>query len=80
MVFIQHHAVKFQLIRVCKLIDVLLIQSAGFGVIPQAVGDCNPTRSVLLVKILGEVGIGHEMPAEKLNGFHRRLVVRSNAA
>jgi hypothetical protein len=71
MVLVQHHAVKSQLIGIGKLVDILLIETAGLLIIPQAVGHCDPTRVMFLVKILGQKGIGHEMPAKELNRFHR---------
>ena len=71
MVLVEHHAVETQLIGIGELIDVFLVKTARFVVVPQAIGDRNPARILFLVEILVEVGIGHEMPAEELYGFHR---------
>src|SRR5262245_31388327 len=70
MVFVKYHAVETQFVGVSELVDVFLVQAAGFVVVPQAIGNRDPARVLLLVEILIEIGISHEMPAEELNRLH----------
>src|SRR5215468_1904719 len=70
MVFIKYHAVETEFVGVSELIDVFLVEAAGFVVVPQAIGNSDPARVLLLVEILIEIGISHEMPAEELDRFH----------
>src|SRR5512135_692894 len=67
---VEHHAVEAELVGVDELIDIFLVESARLAVVPQPVGYRDPAGVLLLVKILVEIGISHEMPAEELHRFH----------
>ena len=69
-VLVQDHAVETQFVGVGELVDILLIEAARLAVVPELVRYRHPSRVFFFVKIRGQVGIGHEMPAKKLHGFH----------
>ena len=68
-VLVEHHAVEAERVGVSELVDIFVQQAARLLPIPKRIGHGDPAGVVFLVEIGRQVWIGHEVPAEELNGF-----------
>ena len=77
MVLVQHHAVEAERVGVGELVDVFVEQAFRLLAVPQLVGHRDPGGVVLLVEVGRQVRIGHEVPAEQLDGLRHDRVLLS---
>ena len=73
-VFVQHHAVESQFVRVDKLVDIFLVEALGLLAVPQRIRHRHPATVVFFVKVFRQIGICHEVPAEQFDRMHLRAL------
>ena len=65
MVFVDADAVEANLVGELELVEVLVVELVGLDRIEQVAWDVHPDAAVLILEVLGQIAVRHEVePAE----------------